>query len=369
SEMDDPADGGVGWNDFALRNYDAQIGRWVQQDPFDEFASPYLGMGNDPVNSIDPSGGNVFTGLTPLAKTAVLTLSGAIVGGAVDAISGGDGWTGVGIGAGVGLGAGTIGFVGTILRSLNTATTAINTSILSSQVGTNSLASFAQYQNPVTYEALIKKYGAGMTFALSGAYSTALSLYTGRYNTYGSVSFETMNNLSEDQKQKDFSSSSAKATAILMFEFLTGTGKAHRSFSEGHPITQEIKWSESSRLAIWAMVSDFQKGRYKDGQTRGYYAALAPDKGISGIESLRRHLNARLYSPATFYRGGMYYYMTKFGNNIQVKAVDGYTVASMITRNTADNIKRIPGKRTPLGTTTVEFNFTWGNVNFSKTKQ
>jgi hypothetical protein len=42
---------------FALRNYDAQIGRWVQQDPYQQFASPYLGMGNDPVNVIDPSGG------------------------------------------------------------------------------------------------------------------------------------------------------------------------------------------------------------------------------------------------------------------------------------------------------------------------
>lgn len=53
SEMDDD----IGWNDFALRNYDPQIGRFVQQDPYGQFASPYLGMGNDPVNLIDPSGG------------------------------------------------------------------------------------------------------------------------------------------------------------------------------------------------------------------------------------------------------------------------------------------------------------------------
>jgi len=47
----------IGWNDFALRNYDPQIGRWVQQDPFYQFHSPYIGMGNDPMNLIDPSGG------------------------------------------------------------------------------------------------------------------------------------------------------------------------------------------------------------------------------------------------------------------------------------------------------------------------
>lgn len=50
-------DDDIGWNDFALRNYDAQVGRWVQQDPFGQFASPYVGMGNDPANLIDPSGG------------------------------------------------------------------------------------------------------------------------------------------------------------------------------------------------------------------------------------------------------------------------------------------------------------------------
>ena len=55
SELDED----IGWTDFALRNYDAQVGRWVQQDPFQQFATPYVGMGDDPVNSIDPSGGVV----------------------------------------------------------------------------------------------------------------------------------------------------------------------------------------------------------------------------------------------------------------------------------------------------------------------
>ncbi len=53
SELDDD----IGWHDFPLRNYDAQIGRFVQQDPYQQFASPYLGMGDDPINIIDPSGG------------------------------------------------------------------------------------------------------------------------------------------------------------------------------------------------------------------------------------------------------------------------------------------------------------------------
>ena len=38
----------IGWNDFALRSYDPQTGRFLQQDPYDQFASGYVGMGNDP---------------------------------------------------------------------------------------------------------------------------------------------------------------------------------------------------------------------------------------------------------------------------------------------------------------------------------
>jgi RHS repeat-associated protein len=56
SELDED----IGWNDFMLRNYDAQIGRWMQQDPYQEFASPYLSMGGDPVNNTDPTGGFIL---------------------------------------------------------------------------------------------------------------------------------------------------------------------------------------------------------------------------------------------------------------------------------------------------------------------
>jgi hypothetical protein len=48
--------------------YDPLIGRWLGADPYRQFASPYVGMGNDPVNLIDPDGGgagglNAGTGL------------------------------------------------------------------------------------------------------------------------------------------------------------------------------------------------------------------------------------------------------------------------------------------------------------------
>ena len=53
SEKDDE----TGLNSFELRMYDSRIGRWISPDPYGEFNSPYLGMGNNPVKYVDPDGG------------------------------------------------------------------------------------------------------------------------------------------------------------------------------------------------------------------------------------------------------------------------------------------------------------------------
>lgn len=42
---------------FQLRLWDGRIGRWLSTDPYGQYASPYLGMGNNPVSLIDPNGG------------------------------------------------------------------------------------------------------------------------------------------------------------------------------------------------------------------------------------------------------------------------------------------------------------------------
>lgn len=44
------------WHDFHARMFDSQIGRWHAPDPILNEASPYIGMGNDPINLIDPDG-------------------------------------------------------------------------------------------------------------------------------------------------------------------------------------------------------------------------------------------------------------------------------------------------------------------------
>ena len=50
-------DSETGKEAFELRLWDARIGRWLTTDPYGQFSSPYLGMGNDPINGIDPDGG------------------------------------------------------------------------------------------------------------------------------------------------------------------------------------------------------------------------------------------------------------------------------------------------------------------------
>ncbi len=42
---------------FELRLWDSRIGRWLTTDPAGQYASPYLGMGNNPISRIDPDGG------------------------------------------------------------------------------------------------------------------------------------------------------------------------------------------------------------------------------------------------------------------------------------------------------------------------
>jgi RHS repeat-associated protein len=45
------------WNHFELREYEPLIGRWNSRDPKKQYYSGYVGMGNNPINGVDPDGG------------------------------------------------------------------------------------------------------------------------------------------------------------------------------------------------------------------------------------------------------------------------------------------------------------------------
>jgi RHS repeat-associated protein len=53
----------TGMEAFELRMWDARIGRWLTTDPYGEFFSPYLGMGNNPIITYDTDGGRIIVGM------------------------------------------------------------------------------------------------------------------------------------------------------------------------------------------------------------------------------------------------------------------------------------------------------------------
>jgi RHS repeat-associated protein len=58
-------DAETGKEAFQLRLWDSRIGRWLTTDPYGEFSSPYLGIGNNPISLTDPDGGCTSCGIRP----------------------------------------------------------------------------------------------------------------------------------------------------------------------------------------------------------------------------------------------------------------------------------------------------------------
>ena len=48
----------TGMEAFELRLWDGRLGRWLTTDPYSQYDSPYLGMGNNAIGMIDPDGGS-----------------------------------------------------------------------------------------------------------------------------------------------------------------------------------------------------------------------------------------------------------------------------------------------------------------------
>jgi RHS repeat-associated protein len=108
----------TGWYDFHARQYDAALGRWFGVDPQNQFASPYLTMGNNPVMMVDPDGEFVVEAMIigAVVNTVIQGATGNIknfgdfaLAMGVGAVSGGAGF---GAGQAVAGAVGTIGFAG-----------------------------------------------------------------------------------------------------------------------------------------------------------------------------------------------------------------------------------------------------------------
>jgi RHS repeat-associated protein len=71
-------DSETGLSAFMLRQYDGRIGRWTTIDPYGQYWSPYLGMGNNPVMFVDSDGRWAHL----IAKHGLPAIAGLIKGGA-----------------------------------------------------------------------------------------------------------------------------------------------------------------------------------------------------------------------------------------------------------------------------------------------
>jgi RHS repeat-associated protein len=98
---------GLNLYDFHARQFDPALGRWLAQDPQNQFASPYLGMGNNSSMMVDPDGNFTVLGSIVLGKIIGAALIGAGIGAASYsagvAISGGQ-WDWGQFGSAVGMG-------------------------------------------------------------------------------------------------------------------------------------------------------------------------------------------------------------------------------------------------------------------------
>lgn len=54
---DETGEDGIKANSFQLRLYNPRLGRWLSPDPYGQYHSPYLAMGNSPTGMVDPDGG------------------------------------------------------------------------------------------------------------------------------------------------------------------------------------------------------------------------------------------------------------------------------------------------------------------------
>ena len=99
AEQDDE----TGLSSFQLRQYDPVVGRWLSTDPYGQYASPYVGMGNNPVNRYDADGGWSGAFVSPFVRYGAFAAGGAVVGAGAAHVLGKDSRKGAAIGAGAGL--------------------------------------------------------------------------------------------------------------------------------------------------------------------------------------------------------------------------------------------------------------------------
>lgn len=197
---------------------------------------------------------------------------------------------------------------------------------------------------------------------------TALStvgndLYGERYHP------EEILKLTEKEKQEIFKTDSDKTVAILMMEFVEGSGMEIRDFGPETPISERIKYSYTTSLFLQYFVGAYKQGLFDD-DSMSYMQPItiftSPDNadqnppGLPGSNEIAiKAFGQGLWNAPAFYTGSLDYFFTISGNQLNVVVHNEYSIASGSTRDERDNLFRDPDHLSPLGNTKQLFRFSF----------
>lgn len=253
-------DSETGMEAFQLRLWDGRLGRWLTTDPYNAFYSPYLGLNNNPISSIDPDGGipiNVITGIIGAVVNAGVNVYQQYQNGQLDWKSGKT-WSRIGVAAGGGF---VAGFSGNL--SVAVATNVVGD--VADQVITNDGFNNINYTNSI--KSGVFAFGAGK---LSGALIPKLS------PTISSI-YERCLTKGTSVIGKPYLSSGISNFRIYNFgiNFAKGTNEAFGSILSGIPNTHFLNFKQDyvgnfirdtykmNKMFLNAISYSFKKGKYK----------------------------------------------------------------------------------------------------------
>lgn len=215
---------------------------------------------------------------------------------------------------------------------------------------------------PEYFEKFQKTMNKGSTIRmLKGLSTVGNRLFGSPYDPY------KITKLKEQDKQDIFKQSADKTIAILFYEFVEGTGSQRRDFDEATPITQQIGNSYTTSLFFDYFYPLYQSGAFNDGVERMHTVFTSPDNANSAKESIKAH-GQLFWNLSAFFTGSLDYYFKVDGKKLVLRVHNEFSISSgdPQSRNKADDLHRVPGHDSPLGSTEQYFNF---SVDLDKLKR
>lgn len=172
---------------------------------------------------------------------------------------------------------------------------------------------------------------------------------------------KTTPNLTEEEKQEIFKTDEIKTIIVLMDEFLRGEGEEKRVFTESDKITQGLKNSNMTKVALRKFYDEYM--RYKRGEradTPPYYQINLEPFVYEGYNTsvLNELLKDKGYSTSQFVGSATYHYDFDPKTEIlKIKVEDYKTAKSFLYHIGGDEMKYDRDKFKIMGKTEQNYIF------------